>query len=103
MINDEILAIKDRFIETLHPEKIILFGSYAKDTFNENSDYDFYLVMPDSTSNILHVTQEAYICLLDMNRKPVDIVVNTASKFLERAKRMTLERTVQNEGVVLYA
>ncbi|MBR3813544.1 MAG: nucleotidyltransferase domain-containing protein [Spirochaetaceae bacterium] len=103
MINNEILAIKDKFVESLHPEKIILFGSYAKDTYNENSDYDFYVIMPDSTPNILHATQEAYICLLDMERKPVDIVVNTVSKFEERSKRATLERTVQNEGVVLYA
>ena len=103
MINNEILAITDKFVESLHPEKIILFGSYAKDTYNENSDYDFYVIMPDSTPNILHATQEAYICLLDMERKPVDIVVNTVSKFEERSKRATLERTVQNEGVVLYA
>lgn len=103
MINNEILAIKDRFVEALHPEKIILFGSYARDTYNENSDYDFYLIMPDSTKNILHVTQEAYISLIDMERKPVDIVVNTASKFAERSKMTTLERTVLQEGVVLYA
>lgn len=32
MINNEILAIKDRFVETLHPEKIILFGSYVRGT-----------------------------------------------------------------------
>lgn len=103
MINNEILAIKDRFVEALHPEKIILFGSYARDTYNENSDYDFYLIMPDSTKNILHATQEAYVSLIDMKRKPVDIVVNTASKFSERSKMISLERTVLQEGVVLYA
>jgi len=103
MINNEILAIRDRFIAALHPEKIILFGSYARDSYNENSDYDFYLIMPDSTQNILHATQEAYISLIDMDRKPVDIIVNTASKFEERSKTASLERTVQKEGVVLYA
>ncbi|MEG0509367.1 MAG: nucleotidyltransferase domain-containing protein [Eubacterium sp.] len=43
MINDEILAIKDQLVTTLNPTQIYLFGSYARNTNNANSDYDFYL------------------------------------------------------------
>ena len=71
--------------------------------YTDESDYDFYVVMPDDTDNLLQLTQEAYLCLLDMDRKPVDIVVNTSSRFRELAQGMTLERRVLDEGIQLYA
>ena len=43
MINSEINAIKDRICMTIMPKRIYLFGSFAKDTYNEDSDYDFYI------------------------------------------------------------
>ena len=103
MVNEEIISIKNRFVTHLHPECIFLFGSYATDMYTDESDYDFYVVMPDGTDNLLQLTQEAYLCLLDMDRKPVDIVVNTSSRFRELAQGMTLERRVLDEGIQLYA
>lgn len=103
MVNEEIISIKDRFVKHLHPECIFLFGSYATDKYTDESDYDFYVVMPDGTDNLLQLTQKAYLCLLDMDRKPVDIVVNTSSRFRELARGMTLERRVLDEGIQLYA
>ena len=47
MINNEINAIKDSNCMTIMPKRIYLFGSSAKDTYNEDSDYDFYVVVPD--------------------------------------------------------
>lgn len=38
MINEEIATIKDKILETVMPKRIYLFGSYAKDTYNEESD-----------------------------------------------------------------
>lgn len=103
MVNEEIISIKNRFVKHLHPECIFLFGSYATDMYTDESDYDFYVVMPDGTDNLLQLTQEACLCLLDMDRKPVDIVVNTSSRFRELAQGMTLERRVLDEGIQLYA
>ena len=37
MINNEINAIKDRICMTIMPKRIYLFGSFAKDTYNEDS------------------------------------------------------------------
>lgn len=103
MVNEEIISIKNHFVKHLHPECIFLFGSYATDMYTDESDYDFYVVMPDGTDNLLQLTQEAYLCLLDIDRKPVDIVVNTSSRFRELAQGMTLERRVLDEGIQLYA
>ncbi len=41
-----IQAYADRIAETFHPDKIILFGSYAYGTPNESSDVDLLVVMP---------------------------------------------------------
>ncbi len=41
MINNEITMIADRIQNVILPEKIYLFGSFAKGTNNEDSDYDF--------------------------------------------------------------
>ena len=104
MINDEIREMTRRFVEALHPVKIILFGSYAKDTYRDDSDYDFYIIMPDDTTqNMVDATVEAYTAIDDMyDRKAVDILTNTQSQFDSRKSRLTLEKVVNREGVVLY-
>ena len=104
MVNDEIREMTRRFVETLRPAKIILFGSYAKDTYRDDSDYDFYIIMPDDTEqNLTDATAAAYLSLWDMHeRKPVDILMGTQSRFDQRKAQPTMERIAQREGVVLY-
>ncbi|MBR6198798.1 MAG: nucleotidyltransferase domain-containing protein [Spirochaetales bacterium] len=104
MINDEIREMTRRFVEALHPVKVILFGSYAKDTYRDDSDYDFYIIMPDDTKmNMIEAGAAAYHSLRDMNdRKAVDILTNTQGKFDYRKNQPTMERIAEREGVVLY-
>ena len=102
-MNDEIIAIKNRILEQLKSEKIYIFGSYARGSFNAQSDYDFYIVMPDATQDLNVVSTQAYMSLRGLKRRPVDFVVDTKSNFDLRVKMDTLERTVFNEGIVLYA
>ena len=104
MVNDEIREMTRRFVEALHPVKIILFGSYAKDTYRDDSDYDFYIIMPDDTKqNMLDVGIAAYTAIDDMyDRKAVDILTNTQERFNYRKDQPTMERIVEREGVVLY-
>ena len=104
MVNDEIREMTRRFVEALHPVKIILFGSYAKDTYRDDSDYDFYIIMPDDTTlNMVDATANAYHSLRDMrDRKSVDILINTQNRFDYRKDQPTMERVAEREGVVLY-
>jgi uncharacterized protein len=47
MISDkEIKNFTDSIVQFFNPEKIILFGSYAYGTPNENSDVDLLIIMP---------------------------------------------------------
>jgi len=78
--------IKKQIIEKLmplKPEKIILFGSYAYGTPNEDSDLDLYVVtkddfMPKSwkENNALYLSVSKQ--LRDLRKKiPIDLIVHT--------------------------
>lgn len=102
MITEEIRAIAERLEQSVNPQKIYLFGSYARNEEREDSDYDFYLIMSDTVTDRLAVSQDAYRSLRGLKRRPVDIVVGSVSGFEERRKRKTLENIISREGVVLY-
>ena len=67
-----------------------------------DSDYDFYVVVPDDAGNKIELSQKAYKSLRGVSTRPVDIVVGYESSFDERAKKNTLEKVVKQEGVLLY-
>lgn len=102
MINNEIAIIADKFKESLNPLCIYLFGSYARGDYSSNSDYDFYIVVPDENYDNIEQTNIAYCSLIGMKRKPVDIIIGSASVFERRKTQNTIERTVLQEGILLY-
>ena len=102
MITDEIRSIAKKLEQCINPQKIFLFGSFARGDEREDSDYDFYLMMPDSVQDCLSISQNAYQALRGLRKRPVDIVVGSVSTFEERKRRKTLENIIAKEGIVLY-
>ena len=102
MVTEEIRSIVERLGQTVNPQKIYLFGSFARNEERIDSDYDFYLVMSDSVTDRLTVSQNAYRALRGLKRRSVDIVVGSVSGFEERKNRKTLENIINREGIVLY-
>ncbi|MBQ6567804.1 MAG: nucleotidyltransferase domain-containing protein [Treponema sp.] len=102
MVTNEIRCIAKRLEQSVNPHKIYLFGSFARNEERADSDYDFYLVMADSVTDRLLVSQTAYRSLRGMKRRSVDIVVGSVSGFEERKNRKPLESVIDREGVVLY-
>ena len=82
--------------------KVYLFGSFADGTANEDSDFDFYVVVKDETKNLTDLTAQAYKSIRPVKRRAVDIVIGTESRFENRKERMTLENEVSRKGVLLY-
>lgn len=102
-INDDIENIKNIILQTVLCEKIYLFGSYAYGTPNVDSDYDFYVVVPDDSMRPSDVTDIIYHALYKKtNKKPVDILVKRSADFEMRKNLITLENEISNKGVVLY-
>ncbi len=103
ILNQDIEDIKNIILNTTQVEKIYLFGSFAYGKPNEESDYDFYVVVPDGSDRPLLITQGIYRALFGKtNKRPVDILVKRHSDFYSRKDLLTLENVVFNQGVMIY-
>lgn len=96
----QILDFSNRVAETFHPEKIILFGSYAYGQPDISSDVDLLVIMP--------VDGDPVDLSVAMRMKfrpsfPLDLLVKTPSKIRERiAMGDDFIRDVIDRGRVLY-
>jgi predicted nucleotidyltransferase len=102
-LNQEILNIVEAIKCAIQVNKIYLFGSYAYGAPNADSDYDFFVVLPDNGLRPLEAMRTARKALRSVNRKTaVDILADYQSRFNDRKQYNTLERKVFQEGVILY-
>jgi predicted nucleotidyltransferase len=91
-----------RIVEGVHPLRIILFGSAARDQAGPDSDIDVMVVMPEGTHR-RHTAQDIYRKLGDL-RVPVDVVVATPSDLQKHKETIGLiYREVLREGKEVYA
>jgi predicted nucleotidyltransferase len=98
---EKIEAMVQRIAERFEPEKIILFGSYARGTAGPDSDVDLLVVMPVRGSK--RDTQLEIRRALREFRIPKDVVVTTPEDFAWRKEVPgTIERPAAREGKVLY-
>lgn len=101
--NQEIENIKNIIVQAVSPERIYLFGSFAYGTPHSDSDYDFYVIVPDSSDRPALLTENIYHALYKQTgSKPVDILVKRLSDFEGRKSLPTIEREVFTKGVMLY-
>ncbi len=85
--------------EKFHPDKIILFGSYAYGTPNEDSDVDILVIMP--TWNQLSMAARIDIAIDPPF--PLDIIVRTPKEIKWRLEDGDLFHTeIVSKGKVLY-
>jgi predicted nucleotidyltransferase len=103
LLNQEVIEINNVIKSNVDVERIYLFGSYAYGTPDDDSDFDFYMVIPDNGIKPLEAVKQARLALISYNRKSaVDIFADSHSRFEQRSKLNTLERKIINEGVLLY-
>ena len=100
-INEKIDELVRRIVNRFDPEKVILFGSYARGTAREDSDADILVVMPVRGSKRKRAT-EIDIALVGLDL-PVDVIVVTPEE-LDRNKNTigTIIYPALKEGKVLY-
>ena len=101
-MNEEITSIKNAIINAVPVEKLFLFGSYSNGTQHEQSDYDFYIVLPNDNIRPIDAIGNAQLAMRGMKVKPVDILAGTVDIFNRRSKQMTIERKIVEEGILLY-
>ena len=89
-----------QIVQQFHPQKVILFGSYAYGQVTEDSDVDLLVVM-DTDESPLHAA--AKIAAAIEHPFPLDIVVRTPVEFASAVRRRGVFATeVATKGITLY-
>jgi predicted nucleotidyltransferase len=78
---ENIQDLCDRIAREFHPERIILFGSYARGDANEDSDVDLLVIMPFEGLGARKATE---IRKAVRPRFAVDLIVRTPETVRER-------------------
>ncbi len=99
-ILEGIRRVTQQVVEQFHPQKVILFGSYAHGQPTEDSDVDLLVVM-DIDEPPLHMA--AKIAATIEHPFSLDIVVRTPTEFAAAVQRKGVFATeVATKGVTLY-
>jgi len=100
-IQEKIDEMVRRIVKRVHPEKIILFGSYARGSATTDSDADILVVMPVKGSKRKRAT-DIDLALVGVDL-PVDVIVVTPEELEENRNRIgTIIYPALREGKVLY-
>ncbi|HBC88812.1 MAG TPA: hypothetical protein DCZ94_17860 [Lentisphaeria bacterium] len=84
-----------------HPDRIILFGSYARASAEDDSDVDILVIMDHD--NPRNVDQAIAIRLQFDATFPMDLIVKRPAEISERlSMKDTFLRSVLQDGQVLY-
>jgi predicted nucleotidyltransferase len=99
--NELVQEIKNRIISGVHPDKIILFGSYAYGTPTKDSDLDLLVIMPSDEPMHSRVTRIRKL-VRDIHI-PKDIIVYTPQE-VEKWKDASVAfiTSIIRKGKVIY-
>jgi predicted nucleotidyltransferase len=88
-----------RIAEKFNPEKILLFGSFAYGTPDEESDVDLLVVMPASNE----INQSIRIKRAFDPVFPFDLIVISPARLRRRlAEKWSFWQEITTKGIVLY-
>jgi predicted nucleotidyltransferase len=103
LINQYIDEIKKIYGE--HLRKVILYGSYARGDFNEDSDIDIMILLDMSEMDLKAYSQQLSYMTYDYNMdNDLDIKpIAKSEKFFNKwVDNYPFYNNVNNEGIVLY-
>jgi predicted nucleotidyltransferase len=99
----KLAEIVRRLVDAYQPQRIYLFGPYARGDVGPDSDYDLLLVVPDDAPPERKDSRLGYRALWGTGTA-VDVIVWERSRFERRARVVcSLPATVLREGYLLYA
>ena len=107
MVTESIIQqLVDR-IKQFEPEKIILFGSYAYGTPNDDSDVDLFVVknVKNEDRRDLRLSIRGHLRDIIYNQKvPVDLLLDSQEHINERIKiGDSVYEEIMNKGRIVYA
>ena len=102
--DSEINEIVNNILSSVPVAEIYLFGSFAKKTNWEKSDYDLYVVITDN-SGMCEAEADLAIrrSLRGKRKRSIDMLVGNQSKFNRRKNYFySIENEINETGIKLY-
>jgi len=97
---DQISSI---LVSGIDAKQVYLFGSYAQNTANKESDIDIFVVADLNGKKKIEITQQARRLLLNKIFMPVDILVCDINDFeIRKDNQTTFEHIIATEGQKIY-
>jgi len=100
-VSETLPAVVERIVRELHPEKIVLFGSYAYGRPTSDSDVDLLVVMETTAPD-----KERYLAVCRLLRPrpfPVDIMVRTPQEIARALENEDFFiQEITSRGKILY-
>lgn len=101
-LRPEAQVLVNRLINSYQPEKLIIFGSFARGEAKEESDLDICLIKKDVPASSVERRFEVYK-ILEGRKIPVDIIVYQPSEFETRLRLGDpFIKSILEEGQVIY-
>ena len=98
----EINEIVNIVLNAIPVIEIYIFGSFANGTAGKDSDFDFYVVIPDNGLRAREATWKIREGLVGKQKRGIDLLVGTQSKFNNNKNTYSIENEVVKTGVKLY-
>jgi len=101
-IDDALFAmIRDRIVQAVDPERVILFGSHVTGQANEHSDVDIFVEMISDENP--HERRMRIRRLFADRWWPMDVLVYTPDEVRERRDSLiSIVPEIEREGRILY-
>jgi uncharacterized protein len=96
----EIKRLCQQIVDNFQPEKVVLFGSYAYGTPNEDSDIDLLVIMPFDGNEL---DQMVTVRRRLKSTFPLDVLVKTSAQLKERIEMEDFFiKEIIEKGTILY-
>ena len=93
--------VKRRILQTVQPQRVLLFGSAARGEMTPDSDLDVLVIVPGPVHR-RQIEQHIYASLRGLHF-PIDVIVATEEDIEKYGDRIgTIYRPALREGKVLY-
>ena len=104
MLESETLQqLTDLIVSIGAPRRVYLFGSQALGFASKESDIDVLVVVPNDIADTRALASAIRVAISEVVAIPCDVLVERESVFLERSELPTIERTILETGISLYA
>ena len=104
-VNEKLEKFYLKIMDKYPVKKILLYGSYAKDEQDNESDIDFIVLVDDTEDNLRNSKYQIADIMSKLSLKfnlLVSITEETFSRYLELSQFLPFYQNISKEGIEIY-